>query len=173
MRIKNISLSLVVLFGLLLAGCTFPNNPQPKPVAPAQKPKTIQVKKKVDPVDRAIAVKRKELSFLNSNPIKEFVVVGEGIAPRNTISPAQALVLAKRAAVADAYRQLGEKLYGVRVNAKETVKDAALKDSKIITQVNGLIKDAYITETSFKNGLYRVKMELKIDSKTWKRIFSY
>ncbi|NPA74441.1 MAG: lipoprotein required for motility [Epsilonproteobacteria bacterium] len=173
MRVKIISLSLIVVFGLLVSGCVFPQKPKAKPVKSTQKPIVIKVQKKVDPVDRAISVKKKELSFLNSNPIKEFSVVGEGIAPKNTISPAQALVLAKRAAVADAYRQLGEKLYGVRVNARETVKDAALKDSKIITQVNGLIKDAYITESSYKNGLYRVKMELKIDSKTWKRIFSY
>ena len=81
--------------------------------------------------------------------------------------------MAKRAAVADAYRQLGEKLYGVKVNAKETVKDAALKNSEITTHVDGLIKDAHITESSYKDGLYRVKMELKIDSKTWQRIFSY
>jgi len=171
---KSMALFLMVFFGLLLGGCTFTKPSQPKPANQAQKPKVIYVKEKTaDPVDKALSVKKKELSFLNSNPVKEFTVVGEGIAPRKTISPAQALVLAKRAAVADAYRQLGEKLYGVRVNSKETVKDAALKDSKIITQVNGLIKDAYITESSYKNGLYRVKMELKIDSKTWKRIFSY
>ncbi len=173
MKIKGILIASMVLLGIFFAGCTIStNSPAPikKPVVNKQK---VMQTKQVDPVDRNIEVKKKELSFLRSTPIKEFAVVGEGIAPQNTISPAQALALAKRAAVADAYRQLGEKLYGVKVNAKETIKDAALKNSKIITQVDGLIKDAYITESSYKDGLYRIKMELKIDSKTWKRIFSY
>ncbi len=173
MKIKGILIASMVLLGIFFAGCTIStNSPTPKKKPVVNKQKVMQTKQ-VDPVDRNIEVKKKELSFLRSTPIKEFAVVGEGIAPQNTISPAQALALAKRAAVADAYRQLGEKLYGVKVNAKETIKDAALKNSKIITQVDGLIKDAYITESSYKDGLYRIKMELKIDSKTWKRIFSY
>jgi len=173
MKIKGILIASMVLLGIFFAGCTIStNSPTPKKKPVVNKQKVMQAKQ-VDPVDRNIEVKKKELSFLRSTPIKEFAVVGEGIAPQNTISPAQALALAKRAAVADAYRQLGEKLYGVKVNAKETIKDAALKNSKIITQVDGLIKDAYITESSYKDGLYRIKMELKIDSKTWKRIFSY
>jgi len=169
MKIKNLSIVLLVFFGALFAGCTFPaTNPKPKIIST---PKVC--KPTTNAIDQKISNKEKELSFLNSEPVKDFIVTGEGIAPRNTISPAQAIALAKRAAVADAYRQLGAKLYGVKINAKDTVEDAALKNSKIITQVNGLIKNAYIVDTSFKNGLYRVKMELKIDSKTWKRIFSY
>ncbi len=173
MKFKGLLVVSMVSLGIFFTGCTiFADSPTPK--KPVQKKqKVIQVKKKVDPVDRSIEVKKKELSFLRAMPMKEFAVTGEGIAPQNTISPAQALALAKRAAVADAYRQLGEKLYGVKVNAKETVKDAALKNSEITTHVDGLIKDAHITESSYKDGLYRVKMELKIDSKTWQRIFSY
>ncbi len=173
MKFRGLRISLVISLGIIFSGCAiFTDDPAPK--KPVQKEqKVIQVQKRVDPVDRSIEIRKKELSFLRAMPTKEFAVVGEGIAPRNTISPAQALALAKRAAVADAYRQLGEKLYGVKVNSRETVKDAALRNSKIITQVNGLIKDAYITESSYKDGLYRVKMELKMDSKTWQRIFSY
>ncbi len=171
MKIKNLSIVLLIFLGILFAGCTFStNNPKPKISSTT---KICKSTAKTNIIDKKISNKEKELSFLNSEPVKDFIVTGEGIAPRNTISPAQAIALAKRAAVADAYRQLGAKLYGVKINAKDTVEDAALKDSKIITQVNGLIKDAYIVDTSFKNGLYRVKMELKIDSKTWKRIFSY
>ncbi len=163
------------IMSILLIGCGVDTCDTPKPKKDLSKnmQKRIIVKKDIDPIDKEISTKKKELSFLRAMPLKEITVVGEGIAPKNTISPAQALALAKRAAVADAYRQLGAKLYGVKVNSRETVKDAALRDSKIVTQVDGLIKDAYITESSYKNGLYRVKMELKIDSKTWKRIFSY
>ncbi len=173
MKLEKILLFLFVFIALVFSGCSFGTPKPPQKPKPIIKEKIVYVQKKVNPVDKEIETKKKELAFLNSTPVKEFVVIGEGIAPKNTISPAQAIALAKRAAVADAYRQLGEKLYGVKINSKETIKDAALSDSRIIAQVNGLIKDAYITENSYKNGLYRVKMELKLDSKTWKRIFSY
>ncbi len=104
---------------------------------------------------------------------KTFSVVGEGVAPVNTISSAQAIALARRAAIADAYRQLGEKLYGVKISAKETIKDAALKNSKIVTQVNALIKNAVIMDNAYKDGLYMITMELTIDGEVWKELFSY
>jgi hypothetical protein len=155
---------------VLFAGCSNVLQPQPKP-----QPKVIEkvIIKEPTKEDIAKAMEKEKLKDYKTLPTKEFVVYGEGIAPSNTISPAQALALAKRAAVTDAYRQLGEKLYGIRVNAKETVKDAALKDSRIVTQVNGLIKNATITDTSYKDGLYRVRMELTMNGERWKEIFSY
>ena len=102
-----------------------------------------------------------------------FTAVGEGIAPLNTVSSAQALALAKRAAITDAYRQLASKLYGVKVNGKDTVKDAMLRSSTITAQVNGLIKNASIIDENFNQGLYRVNLELKIDADKWKELFAY
>lgn len=102
-----------------------------------------------------------------------FTAVGEGIAPMNTVSTAQALALAKRAAITDAYRQLASKLYGVKVNGKDTVKDAMLRSSTITAQVNGLIKNASIIDENFNQGLYRVNVELKIDADKWKELFAY
>ncbi len=104
---------------------------------------------------------------------KTLVVYGEGVAPQNTISPAQAMALAKRAAIADGYRQLGEKLYGTKLSATETIKDAALKDSRIVSHVNGLIKDASITDATFKDGLYSVRMELSMSGRRWHELFAY
>lgn len=98
--------------------------------------------------------------------------IGMGVAPESTISPAQALVLAKRAAIADAYRQLGEKMYGIKVNAKDTVKDAVIKSSQIRTQVNGMIRNAEIMETVYQDGLCQVEMELKLDGRRWYRVLS-
>lgn len=104
---------------------------------------------------------------------KSFVVYGEGIAPKNTVSPAQAITLAKRAAITDGYRQLGEKLYGVKINSSETVQDAALKDSRIVAQVNALVKDAAITDAAFKDGLYSVRMEITMSARRWQELFAY
>lgn len=130
---------------------------------------------KVDKSDIKEVIQEEKMLQLNGDNQSEkvFGVVGEGIAPLNTISPAQALALAKRAAMADAYRQLGGKLYGVRINAQDTVQDAALKNSKIEAQVKALIKDATITETSYKDGLYRVNMELRMNENRWKEVFAY
>ena len=141
----------------------------------AAKPKVIKqvIVQKVSKEQIAKIIRDEKLAQMNTMPEKEFVVYGEGIAPMNTISPAQAIALAKRAAVTDAYRQLGEKLYGIRVNAKETVKDAALKDSRIVTQVNGLVKNATITDNKYKDGLYTVRMQLDMNGARWKEIFSY
>ncbi|EQD93260.1 LPP20 lipofamily protein, partial [Helicobacter pylori PZ5080] len=95
-----------------------------------------------------------------------------GVAPESTISPSQALALAKRAAIVDGYRQLGEKMYGIRVNAQDTVKDMVLQNSVIKTRVNALIRNAEITETIYKDGLCQVSMELKLDGRIWYRILS-
>lgn len=102
----------------------------------------------------------------------EVTAVGMGVAPENTISPAQALALAKRAAIIDGYRQLGEKMYGIRINAKETIKDMVLRNSVIRAKVLGVIKNAEITETVYKDGLAQVNMELKLDGRRWYNILS-
>lgn len=98
--------------------------------------------------------------------------IGMGVAPEATISPAQALVLAKRAAIADAYRQLGEKMYGIKLNAKDTIKDAVVKNTTVRTQVNAIIRNAEIQETVYKDGLCQVEMEVKLDGRRWYRVLS-
>ncbi|MBN2963480.1 lipoprotein required for motility [Sulfurospirillum sp. T05] len=167
---NKLALSLVASLSLLMlfSGCV--PQQQPQVVTETERQVVIQ---KVDKEDIREVMREEKLLFINNAPDKVFAVMGEGIAPQNTISPAQAMALAKRAALADAYRQMGAKLYGVRISAKDTVQDAALKDSRIVAQVDGLIKDASITDMAFQDGLYRVTMELKMSEERWKEIFSY
>lgn len=106
-----------------------------------------------------------------SNTI-ELSAVGMGVAPESTISPSQALALAKRAAIIDAYRQIGEKMYGIRLNAQDTVRDMVLINSVVKTKVEALIKNAEIIETVYKDGLCQITMELKLDGKVWHKILS-
>lgn len=129
---------------------------------------------KVDKDDVRSIIKEEKMLALDTGETElSFTAVGEGIAPLNTVSTAQALALAKRAALTDAYRQLASKLYGVRVNGKDTVKDAMLRSSTITAQVNGLIKNASVIDENFNQGLYRVNVELKIDAEKWKELFAY
>ena len=118
-------------------------------------------------------VKDPKAALYDFNSDKSIVVYGGGIAPQNTVSPAQAIALAKRAAITDGYRQLGEKLYGVKINSTETVRDAMLRDSRVTAQVNALIKDAVVTDATFKDGLYSVRMEVSMSGRRWQELFAY
>lgn len=133
------------------------------------------VVQKVDKDDVRDIIQQEKMVAYDASTETEltFGAVGEGIAPLNTVSAAQALALAKRAALVDAYRQLAGKLFGVKINGKDTVKDAMLTSSNITAQVNGLIKNASVVEESFSQGLYRVNVELKIDSQKWRELFAY
>lgn len=164
--------SLCVGMGMLMlfAGCATTTPEAKKPMVQSEPTVIVQ---KVDRDDIKKILQEEKLLYIDNNAEKVFAVNGEGIAPQNTVSPAQAMALAKRAAVADAYRQMAEKLYGVQITAKDTIKDAALYDSRIVSQVNGLVKDATIVENSFSDGLFKVRMELTMSGTRWKEIFAY
>ncbi|MDE5603111.1 MAG: hypothetical protein K2I71_04230 [Helicobacter sp.] len=110
--------------------------------------------------------------MITPSSIIEISAIGMGVAPESTLSPAQALALAKRAAIVDAYRQIGEKMYGIRVNAQDTVRDMVLKNSTVKTKVMAIIRNAEIVETVYKDGLCQVSMELKLDGKRWYRVLT-
>lgn len=89
-------------------------------------------------------------------------VIGQGVAPMNTASPAQAYALAKRAALADAYRLVAEKVQGVRVDGQDLIKNMMVKRSTVRTSVQAMVRNATVVETSFKDGLCEVEMEIVI-----------
>lgn len=89
-------------------------------------------------------------------------VTGQGVAPMNTASPAQAYALAKRAATADAYRLIAEKVKGVRVEGQDLIQNMMVKRSTIRTSVTAMVKNANVVETTFKEGLCEVEMEIKL-----------
>lgn len=168
-----------ILMGLItlsFTACSWFEGASPK-VKDATNPSTQTdnvIIQKIDKDDvRDVIRQEKMMAYGDNSEELTFGAVGEGIAPMNTISPAQALALAKRAAITDAYRQLASKLYGVKINAKDTVKDAMLKSSVVSSQVSGLIKNATVTDEDFKDGLYRVNVELKIDKSKWRELFAY
>ncbi len=89
--------------------------------------------------------------------------VGMGVFPERGISYAHKLAMAKRAAIVDAYRQMGEKMHGVRIEAKETMRDMILSRSEVQTHLRSLVKNANVVETRCESDLCQVRMELKID----------
>ena len=60
-------------------------------------------------------------------------VTGQGVAPSFATSHAQSYALAKRAAVADAYRLISEKVKGIRVEGQNLIEIMMEKRSTIRT----------------------------------------
>lgn len=99
--------------------------------------------------------------------------IGMGVIQEGVMPAPQALAMGKRAAITDAYRQLGEKIYGIRINATDTVKDMIAKNSTVKTEVSALVKNANIEETVCQDGLCQVAMEVRINASSWRSISGY
>ncbi|MDH5464441.1 MAG: hypothetical protein OEW60_02370 [Thiovulaceae bacterium] len=125
------------------------------------------------PLPDAATVKAYTQPKITKQSVTRLVVKGQGVAPSFTQSPAQAFALAKRAAMVDAYRLLGEKIQGVEVEGQDLIKNMMVKRSQVRTQVNAMIKEASIVETSFKDGLCEVEVELIITGSKWHSTLSH
>ncbi len=125
-----------------------------KPIVPE-----VQKVEVISPVELAEKPKKEDDVLDRENDLI-IGVVGQGVAPMNTSSPAQAYALAKRAAVADAYRLIAEKVKGVRVDGQDLIKNMMVKRSTVRTSVKAMVRNANIVETTFKEGLCEVEMEI-------------
>lgn len=84
---------------------------------------------------------------------------GWGVAPEYERNPGKARLLARRAAIVDAYRNIGEHISSVRVTAETTVADSMIQSDVIRTNMQTVIQGAVIAgETSYPDGRYCVKM---------------
>lgn len=101
----------------------------------------------------------------NTNVIK---VTGMGVAnPKMAMTPAHAAMMARRAAVADAYRQLAEAVNGVQVDAETTVEQMMLTNDTVRTKISATIKGAQIvSEGELAGGGYSVTLELPLFGET-------
>ena len=133
------------------------------PTGSCTKPAEVQKVEVVNPVEisetKPIA---KNDDVLDAKQNLLISVVGQGVAPVNTSSPAQAYALAKRAAVADAYRLIAEKVKGVRIDGQDLIKNMMVKRSTVRTSVEAMVRNANIVETTFKEGLCEVEMEITL-----------
>lgn len=105
----------------------------------------------------------KDPFVLKNNGSIKITVQGQGVAPSFTTSPAQAYALAKRAATADAYRIIAERIKGVYVEGKDSLKNMMVKSSTVNLSVQAMIRNATVLETTFENGLCEVEMEIELD----------
>ncbi|NPA12035.1 MAG: hypothetical protein GXO62_07320 [Epsilonproteobacteria bacterium] len=128
------------------------------------------------PLIRQVSYKNKTCYIkngYNQSCVLKLEAKGVGVPPcEGTCSSAQAIAMARRAAILDAYKALAEKLYGVKINGRDTVKNMILQNSSIRAYVDGVIRGANIESEEYKNGIYSVVMSIKVDANEWNKYLS-
>ncbi len=87
-------------------------------------------------------------------------VAGYGVAPANARTPSLARLMARRAAIADGYRQMAESVAGVSVDADTTVEMAAVSNDVVRTHVSAVVNGARIVSERVVGDSYEVIMEV-------------
>ncbi len=87
---------------------------------------------------------------------------GFGLPPAYSTSEAQARLMARRAAIADAQRNLAEQIAGVQVDSETTVQNMQIANDTIRTRVSALLKGAKVISESYEDGAYHVVMALPL-----------
>ncbi len=89
--------------------------------------------------------------------------IGTGVPSSIAKSPAQARLMARRAAIVDAQRNLLEAIEGVKVTAETTVQNFETTNDTVKTQVTGIVKGAKIVnEQQLADGTYQVTMRINL-----------
>lgn len=88
---------------------------------------------------------------------------GFGVPSRMAKSPAQARLMARRAAIVDAQRNLLETVEGVKVDAESTVQNYETTNDVVKTQLSGMIRGAKIVdEQPLADGTYQVTLRINL-----------
>lgn len=87
---------------------------------------------------------------------------GFGLPPTVVTSEAQAKLMARRAAIADAQRNLAEQVAGVHVDSETTVQNMQIASDTVRTRVSALLKGAKVISESYEDGAYHVVMALPL-----------
>jgi hypothetical protein len=92
-------------------------------------------------------------------------VKGNGAEPSDpNMSSSEKMLMGKRAAKMDAYRNLTEEVYGVKIKSETTVKDFVTQSDEIKTKVSAFIQGArVVSEKKLSDGSHEVELELDVD----------
>lgn len=91
------------------------------------------------------------------------VVLLLGIPLMTKNNPVQDKLMAKRAAIADAQRNLIEKIYGIYIDADTRVEDFITRNDQVLGKLEGFINSAEIVSESYQDGIYQVKMQIDLE----------
>lgn len=86
--------------------------------------------------------------------------VGHGVLPGDADNPAQAKLMARQAAIADAYRNMASVTKGVRINGQTSVKNFMTESDEVRLKVDGFIRGAEIvSEKQLEDRSYEVILQ--------------
>jgi hypothetical protein len=93
-----------------------------------------------------------------------FDVVGKGLEPETAVTKGEAVLMAERAAIADGYRQLVEKIHGVYVDAFMRAGYGTVNQEMIKTHTQSWLRGVEIVEIRHAEyGITEVQMQLRIN----------
>ena len=99
-----------------------------------------------------------------SKKIVTFYVVGKGLEPEGALTRGQAVLMAERAAVADGYRQLVEKLRGVYVDAQLKAGSGTVNYDSIQLYAQSWIRGTEVMELKRADyGITEARMRLRVN----------
>ncbi|MBN1902099.1 LPP20 family lipoprotein [Candidatus Sumerlaeota bacterium] len=120
----------------------------------------------------------KRIKTLNTGLFLLLVMASLAFSTAQTVvqSPEQAKLMAKRAAINDAQRNLAETIYGIRLDSKTTVRNFITENDVIRTELHALLQGAAVTDVRWdRHGTCTVKMEVPVAAlqRTLQRRFGY
>lgn len=99
-----------------------------------------------------------------SQRVVTFYVVGKGLEPETALTRGQAVLMAERAAVADGYRQLVEKLRGVYVDAQMKAGNGEVNYDAIQVHTQSWLRGTDVMElTRGEYGITEARMRLRVN----------
>ncbi|ACN17627.1 conserved hypothetical protein [Desulforapulum autotrophicum HRM2] len=104
---------------------------------------------------------------LNSSDMQKVVtyrVIGKGIEPERSRSRVEAQLMAERAAVADGYRLLVEKIHGVYLDSQAFVRNGSVDYTLLRTETQAWLRGAEVVEINrLSNGITEAVMTVKLN----------
>ncbi len=101
---------------------------------------------------------------VDDHKVVTFFVIGKGLEPENALSKGEAVIMAERAAVADGYRQLVEKVRGVYVDAFMRAGRGTIEYDTIQIHTQSWLRGTEIMEISKEEyGITNARLRLRIN----------
>jgi len=114
-----------------------------------------------------VACAPKRIAQIQVPPIKILTAMGYGTADMfKNYSPEQRRLMSMRSSKMDAYRNLAEQIYGVRIHGHTTVSDMIVQNDSYRTYVDAFIKGARVKSiTAINTSTYETVVEITLTPK--------